>query len=147
MLQEKYNPVDPRSALNSIASFQPLRSGALANRFCQPRGGFRLRRENRNEALSIDIDEGGHKSIKIAHGNPLLAPLRRSLLQQLANYITGAGNVSKNLCARLYERRVRSALRQEARPAHQTLSLKASRREVTRTGHVVRRSSNVGPTL
>src|SRR5262249_54588615 len=75
MLQEKYNPVDPRSALNSLASFQPLCSGALANRFCQPRGGFRLRRENRDEALSIDIDKGGHKSIKIAHGNTPAPPL------------------------------------------------------------------------
>ena len=65
--------IDSRDALNDFAFFYALRSCALTNMFCQLLRIFSLRRENCDEALSIEIDEEAQKGIEIAQGIPSLS--------------------------------------------------------------------------
>ena len=58
MSHKKQDTIDSRDALNDFAFLYALRSCALTNMFCQPLRIFSLRRENCDEALSIEIDEG-----------------------------------------------------------------------------------------
>ena len=58
MSHKKQDTIDSRDALNDFAFFYALRNCALTNMFCQPLRIFSLRRENGDEALSIEIDEG-----------------------------------------------------------------------------------------
>jgi len=55
---EQQNAVNPSGAVNNLASSCVLRAGALLYGFHQALGSFGFRRENCDQAMSINIDEG-----------------------------------------------------------------------------------------
>jgi hypothetical protein len=61
------NAVNACGAVNNFGSSCVLRAGAPRHGFHQPRSSRGFRRQNGGEAISIDIDEGGYKSIEVAH--------------------------------------------------------------------------------
>ena len=71
---EEQNVVNPRGAVHNLGLSCMLRTGVLRHGFHQALGSFGFRRENCDQAISIEIDYGGYKSIGIALDR-LLSPI------------------------------------------------------------------------
>jgi TPR repeat protein len=64
--------VKPPGRGRRIASTDVLRAGALRYGFQQALGSFGFRRENCDQAISINIDEGGYRASRSRIGLPAL---------------------------------------------------------------------------
>jgi hypothetical protein len=57
VLEERQDPVDPSGTVFGFLPPFALRSGAMSSSRDKLPGGYGFGRENRNEAIAIDVDE------------------------------------------------------------------------------------------